>query len=476
MRFLERTIESFSPQLALNRELARKRLSVARSFEAASLGKRLEAWGSQKAKEQPFDRKILRNRARFIVENNPYASAAVDILSVYLIGNGIIPHILKSDSENKFFEKILKDWADKTECDADKRLNFYGLETVVMNHVITDGEVFIQRIFTRSNSKLPIRLKVIECDYLDETKNQDSKPGLNRISKGIEYNSLGERVAYWFYDQHPEQHSSYRLESKRILAEDVIHIYRKRWASQERGLTWFLPIIVKLKDFDDYEDAELMRQKLSACIFAILRDLEAQGDDFDKKDSFPRNIEPGAILTAPSGQTMDFHAPPSPLGTNDWLVHSKMTMGVGVRIPYMLLSGDYSAANYSSSRMAMVNFYKFISQVQNITIIPQLCQPISNWFIEALSLTKQTGNIELSWSLPKKELTDPIKDVESTKLSVEAGFMAHSDAIRELGDDPADVYERIKDSNDKADKLGLKFSTDYRNETKENIDAKSIAI
>ena len=58
--------------------------------------------------------------------------------------------------------------------------------------------------------------------------------------------------------------------SKPIPAESVLHVYKKDRPGQVRGVTWLAPVILKLRDLDEYEDAELVRKKIEACFAAFV--------------------------------------------------------------------------------------------------------------------------------------------------------------------------------------------------------------
>lgn len=461
MSFLDHTIGFFSPEAALRRHSARQRLSLARSFDAAGNGPRVSGWNVGKSKATEADIKRLKDRARNLVRNNPYAATAVRTLSAYVVGSGIKPH-----SDNQHIDAILKKWADTTECDARGEQNLYGLQSTIFKHLMVDGEVFIHRTID-PKSKIPLKLKVIESDYLDENKSR-LQGNKNAIIQGIEYDNSGKRLAYYFFSEHPDSFATLRaLEPKRIPACDIIHLYKKDQASQTRGVSFFSPVMMRLKDFDDYEDAELLRQKISSCFVGFFRDLEALGDDsFGSKSKLPENLTPGSILNAPSGQTIEFSNPPQLNGYGVYAEHTKQTIAVGLGIPYMLLSGDYSRSNYSSSRMSMLNFFRYVDQLINHLMIPRLCVQIERWLREIISLAHGTECPDLIWAAPKKEMTDPGKDIEAYKAAVEAGFISHSQVIRELGDDPLDTYDEITKLNQLFDKKGLIFSTDARKNAK----------
>jgi capsid protein len=45
----------------------------------------------------------------------------------------------------------------------------------------------------------------------------------------------------------------------------VRHIFKVKRAGQARGPSWFGPVILRMKDLDEFEDATLMKQKVAAC-------------------------------------------------------------------------------------------------------------------------------------------------------------------------------------------------------------------
>jgi capsid protein len=60
------------------------------------------------------------------------------------------------------------------------------------------------------------------------------------------------------------------LNSRRILAADVLHVYRKRRPGQLRDVSWLAPILLRLRDLGDYEAALLMQAKIEACLAAVV--------------------------------------------------------------------------------------------------------------------------------------------------------------------------------------------------------------
>ena len=387
--------------------------------------------GSSSPDPSDWDIKTTRERARHLTQNNPYAATAVRTLSNYMVGKGIKPH-----ADDKKTEKVLKEWADGTGCDLDERLSLYGIQALVLKHLVVDGEVFIQKVIDPKD-KVPLKLRILEADYLAHSNKKN-------VIGGIEYDNKGRRVAYHFWENHPNAQQSATLNKvKRVPASQVIHLYHKQRASQSRGISFLAPIMLRLKAFDEFEDAELVRQRNASCYVGFYRSLD--GGDFiteEEEKGRESEIRPGSIFSAPSGETLEFNQPPQVGNYAPYSESMKHTLAIGTGIPYFLLSGDFSKVNYSSARMCMLTFYRYVDQITEHLMIDQFLRKVEEWLRDCLIL-RGINLSPLVWSAPKKELTDPIKEIEAYKLAVEEGFIPHSQAIREMGDDPEDTYEEI---------------------------------
>src|SRR5690606_15292551 len=131
----------------------------------------------------------------------------------------------------------------------------YGLQHKIIEAVAEAGECLVRRRYRYTSDGLPVplQLQVLEADFLDEMKSGTS--GGNQIIQGIEFDALGRRAAYWLHQEHPGASTGMRsLESKRIPAEDVIHVFLPKRAGQARGYSWLAPIMQRLRNFDEMED------------------------------------------------------------------------------------------------------------------------------------------------------------------------------------------------------------------------------
>ena len=95
-----------------------------------------------------------------------------------------------------------------------------------MENLAIDGEVLIQ-VLPNAKNDFGFAINVIDIDYLDEEKNE-TLPNGNEIRMGVEMDKNRKPVAYHVFTHHPYDYNfsaSLRRETKRISAENIIHIY-----------------------------------------------------------------------------------------------------------------------------------------------------------------------------------------------------------------------------------------------------------
>jgi capsid protein len=203
---LDRLIGHFDPSRALKRVAARTLLQ--RAYEAASPRDpwRPRRGGASAQADHMADASKLRTKARFLVQNVPYIAASMDALVDNVVGTGIVPRF--SGASEKKLNELWARWV--SECDADGRLDFYGIEAAAYRAMEQDGEVLVRLRPRRLSDGLavPLQLQLLEIDWLDSTRNSmlggsaDVAAG-NVVIEGIEYDALGRVAAYWLWDQHP---------------------------------------------------------------------------------------------------------------------------------------------------------------------------------------------------------------------------------------------------------------------------------
>lgn len=464
MNLIDEFVSYFAPMAGVKRAQARLALDVVRGYDAAKVGRRTSGWvaggGSANAEIAPALARV-RNRCRDTVRNNEYASKGLDTLVVNTVGDGIIA---------KASDQVLwDDWCDY--CDADGQLDFNGLIELGHRTRRESGEVlyrFRQRL-PEDGFAVPLQIQVLEPDHLDPNKTGPLPNGNFAIS-GVEFNLLGQRVAYWLYPVHPGEVATFRLnslESKRVPASEVLHYYRKRRPTQVRGFPEFAVSLLRLRDLADYEQAELVRKKIEACFVAFVR-TDNPGSRLGEAEQAPNGkqvqekVAPGMIKYVSNAEGVEFGTPASSGGYGEYTKTQLHAIAAGAGVMYSQMTGDLSSFNFSSYRAGLVEFRQLIKAEQWLALKPMVLAPIARRFQQTALLAGKTRNKvrPFIWTMPKLQWVDPLKDVMAAKEAHRGGMKSISESIRELGDDPDKVFAEMQAERQKLKSMGILTDSD----------------
>lgn len=481
-RAVDRLIGMVAPQSQLKRVRARISTELLKrhyGYEAASVGRRTQNWnrsaGDANSVNGFASLQRLREIARDLVRNNPYAESALATIADHTVGWGIVAKVLEPHAQ---LATLWKAWAETTACDADGRHNLAGLQKLVMTAVAQDGEVLVRRRNRLPSDGLPIplQLQVLESDMLDAYKTFALSNG-GRIVQGVEFDAIGNRVAYWLFPNHPgailmQSIGSMFPASRRIPASEIIHVFKAKRPGQVRAVSWFAPVIVRMKEFDEYEDATLMKQKIAACLAVIATDVDGSGaslggspDDTTKPAT--DMLEPGAILNLPPGRSVDVVQPPS---VTDYAPYCNVTLraiATGLGITYEDLTGDYTGLPFSAARMSRLRHWARVDDWRWRLMIPQFCDPVFAWAMQAAFLMgiAPAPVVPVRWTAPPMPMLDPDKEGTAFQRLVRNGFESFSEVARERGYDPDELIAELKADNEKLDAAGLQLDSDPRHMT-----------
>lgn len=479
--WMDRAVAAVAPRAGVRRLAARQAfdtLAATRTYDGAAVGRRTDGWrttnGSADAEIASAGPR-LRDRMRDLVRNNPHAAKAVSVLVNNIVGSGIRPRAATgTDVGDKAIDALWDEWSSR--CDADGLGDYHALTTLAVREMIEAGDIFVRRRArrTRDGLAVPLQVQLFEADHLDESKIGVTPDG-GRIVRGIEFDPIGGRRAYWLFPDHPGDVGiplSRSLASVRVPADGVAHLY-ERQRVQSRGVPWGAPVMRALRDLDDWTNAELVRKKTEACLVGIVfgADEAEQGvapTVVDADGKLIEQFEPGLIAYARNGKDIKFNQPATTAGVSEWLRAQLHIVAAGFRVPYELLTGDLSQVNYSSIRAGLVEFRRMIDALQWQVVIPGFCQPVWGWFAEAAWAAGlvPTPDIAVEWAPARFDAVDPLKDAQADLLMLRMGTMTLPQAIARQGWNPDAVLAEIAATNVKLDALGLKLDGDPRAMTK----------
>lgn len=464
LNFLDKTISFFSPEAGFKRAQKRTAIEIIqRSYEGARKDRRTRGWNVNEYAEnaQLAEIKTLKSRSRDLYRNNPFSFRAHNSIANNSTGKGIVPAV-----QDDKLKKVWKEWAHSTDVDFDGNQTFYGIQNLIMRTLSMHGEVLVLRIKTNSKKTVPLELKTLSSKYLDTSKDATKTKTGGYISGGIEFSEKGKRLGYHIYDKDPEiDHSP----STFWKDEDVIHLFFQDEPGQIHGVPFGTPSMMSLRDFDDYADAQLMRQKIAACfsIFITKTDADMSGMNVvtESSESDLDYIEPGIIEHLDPGKSVTFASPPPAEGYAEYSRNVLTGVASGYGMSYEAMTGDLSNVNYSSGRMGWLEYQRMIETWQNFILIPKLCAKVWKWFREAGILIGYLSNrtpISVEWTAPGRMMIDPAKEVKGYLAQVRAGFMSWQEAVRLLGYAPEEVLAELKLAKDLFDEKELKPECDPR--------------
>lgn len=435
-------------------------LVTKRSYDGARTDRRSNGWvaaGSSANSEILPQLSILRNRSRELVRNNPYASKAMRVLSSNRIGTGIMATI-----NDKSVAALWKKWVKV--CDADGQYDLYGLQKLISNTEAESGECLIRFRYRKMSDGLPVplQLQLLEPDFIDTTKNETLK-NKGWIQNGIEFSPIGERVAYWLFNQHPgENIINTTIKSSRVPAGDVIHSFDRKRPGQMRGVPILAPVMMTANDLNEYLEATLVRKSAEACIAAFVETDDEErsiGDESQQDQMRIEELAPGMVQYLSKGEKITFTNPSVSTGDVGYTNDRLHAIAAGIGITYEQLTGDLSQVNYSSIRAGTLDFRREIEQWQWLNFIPSVLNRVMEKFLDTAFAAGliQTTEIDYDWTTPRFDWVDPLKDVQGEELELTMGLKTWSEAVRARGFNPEVLLEELKAEREKFKAAGIEY-------------------
>lgn len=462
------------------------------SYEAASHGRRLKNWraptiGPNSALR--FNLDSLRNRSRDRVRQDAIAARASDAWVNNLVGTGIRP--LAKAKDQAFRELLHELWDDwQQEADAAGELDFYGLQGQIARAWFEGGECFVRRRMRRPEDglTLPMQLQVLEAEHLPIEKNEVAENG-NRIRYGIEFDAIGRRVAYHFYREHPGDRDGVFFDggtmTTRVPADEVLHVYMPTRPGQKRGEPGLTQSLITLRDLDQWNDAELTRQKMGAMFLGVIQRVndeappvgeqlsEADEEDVSDGPIDEQTLEPGTFTTLDDGESVNWSDPPEVGGNYETFYRNRLRAAAqSCGVLYEQLTGDYSQINDRTYRAAHNELRRHVERLQQSVLVPQLCRPVWRWFYELGRVTDAIRPPEgmtdrqarrVGWVPQGFRHLHPVQEEQAQRAAVRSGFKSRAEVVSERGGDIHETDAQIAEDNERADDNGLVLDTDPRN-------------
>lgn len=468
MNPIEKVLAAVSPQWGESRARARLRLqlieAVASSgYEAAGRGRRnTYTRGSDRSQnsENRDALTLLRARHRHLVRNNPYAASAVNVRVAYTVGDGILPTAYHPRSKKKqaLANELMRAWAQSTDCDVEGINNLSALQALAFRAISEGGEALLLRQITNvPRGSIPLKLRLIEGDYIDQTHDQSTDLGVRWVQGvGIDATTMQRRY-YWLLNQHPGDGG---VRSGRAAdASSIAHGFDMLRPGQVRGLPAGIPAMMRLRNLDDFQDARLETQKIAALLGVIAHS--------DKGDSvLPEKLEPGmlAVLAGGNEESIQTITPPSVSGQHDFVVEEARLIAKAYGITYEALVGDLTGVNYTSGKMGRTDMLMNVRAWRKHIMVNMLLSKVGSWFLDAAELAGyDLSGVKFLWVPQRLEMVDAERETKPVIAQIRNGLGAFSTHMRSLGyDDPeAELLQAAEDFK-VMEQLGLRLDCDPR--------------
>jgi lambda family phage portal protein len=463
-------------------------------YDAAGMGRRMVGWNPPSSGPNAVLTGLqnIRNRSRDASRNDWSGASVTQKWTTNLIGIGIVPRFKRIKSKERR-RQLVDLWNDHVaDCDADSTSTFYGLQTLVVRNWFDAGEVFIRQRprFDDEGFTVPLQYQVLEaemCPLFDATSFEGLPDG-NYIRQGVEFNKRGRRIAYWFYKDHPGDAGPQSVANigasvlVRVAASQVTHVFEPLRPGQIRGVSLIAPVLARLRNIENYDDATLTRQQLANMLVAFIirklppmtgdEDLDAvtspltggdEGEEgFDDVGRPLVGLQPGLVQELDDGQEVQWSNPPEAGTTySDYMRTQHLGTAAGASLPYELFSGDIANVSDRTLRVIINEFRRLAEQRQWQIVIPKMCVVCLRWFCDAALLQGDITVAEYDdirraeWAPHGWTYIHPVQDPQGKQIEVDAGFRSRSSVIGERGDDPDEVDEERAADKEREDELGL---------------------
>lgn len=514
MNVLERAIAAVSPEKALKRECARRKLDAVSNSGYGNYGANrhknsTKGWfyaGGSSREDIEDNLPTLRQRCRDLYMGEPLATGAIKTYRTSVVGAGLslkpkldpealgITEQQAADVEKQIMQEWSL-WADSTDCDGARQSNFYELQQLAFLNWMMSGDVLVLLpTWKRTGSIYDLRINLVEADRVS-TPTEKRNDLDDKIVDGVERDKNGEVVAYHISRRHPlgriggnQKWDRVEAYGKRTGRRNAILLYNRERIGQVRGVPILAPIIEALKQIGRYTEAELTAAVVAGLTTTFIETEDPGGNllgeavpeemQVDAGNEATVEMTAGGIVELAPGEKANAVTPGRPNGNFDGFVASICKqIGAALELPQELLLKQFTAS-YSASRGALLEAWKTFNMYRD-WMASGFCQPIyEEWLREAVAKGRvkapgffadpaiQRGYSAAEWYGPSQGQLDPVKEVNAAALRVQNGFSTRTKEAMELtSTDFADNCKELRQETEMQKNAGMATGNEGGNGT-----------
>lgn len=463
---------SFGPEYDAQIFAAQKgRMKGQRDFMGARLGRGVSYINGLQRRDAEIRKDVtsMRAHSRQLDNDNPWMRNYLRMMETDTVGpkGFTLQARVKKPGTTELWEDVndlleadFKAWSLKGVCTVDGRHSFLGVQRLTGRTLPLDGEVFIREVYGAKNG-WGYALQLLDADLLDVNYNQEPGNGRNAIVMGVELDSWGKPVRYWFRPAGVAYSIGYPNGDGRrypIPAEEIIHVIDPERMNQTRGVPFVAPCMYLLAMLGAYLENELAASRFETERFMMLENPEGLGD-FTAAQAVGAKIvssglhaqvlPPGYKATAPDLRHPNANLPP-------YVQVMQHALAAGLGVSYHGLTRDPSQANYTATRADDMVDRPQKQRLQEVLVETMLERIYRN----RLQMAYLSGKIKLPagvtldmalehrWTARGWVLLDPLKDRQADQLGVNMAVTTRTEICAEDGVDFEDVVKQLKYEQD----------------------------
>ena len=383
----------------------------------------------------PDVRRTVRDRARYVVFNCPYAWGMLDTYSTDVVGPWVtvsFPRGGVAESVRDEISLAFDAWALK--------VGFWEKLKTLVRAKTTDGEAFAtffrDPTVVDETNQVTLNLAPIECDRVESWTDMITRE--NEVD-GIRFDQFGHPTEYRILKYHPGDYRSIRNIRARagewVKASNVIHYFEVMRPEQVRGVSDFVSALEIPADQKSYRSSVTSAAINAASISGVLSTdqvPECYDDDdaslgkcaMDVKPNTPFRVQRGMLVTLPEGWKLQQLQAQQPTSQYPDFVRSLIAeMARCLSMPVNIAMCDSSQHNFASAKLDHTTYGDKINSVRSTLVTKVLDRVFFKWLeeyavIKRLSPQTLQALRRTEWLFTERANADVLKDAsaDNTRL------------------------------------------------------------
>ena len=413
----------------------------------------------------PATRKTIRERARYVVANVPYAWSMLSTFVTHVVGpwasvsfpRGGIPESLRDEVTDAFDA-----WAMATD--------FWEKVKTLLRAKVTDGEAFALfttdgKIVTDEN-RVTLNLRPIECDRIESWTDMVARENEN---DGIRFDENGHPTEYRVLKYHPGDYRSIKNIKTRagdwLRADNVIHYFDVLRPEQVRGVSDFVSALDIPALQKSYRASVVDTAINAASISGVLSTdqiPECFDDDGQSIGKCAVDIKPntsiqtqrGSLISLPEGWKLQQLAAEQPSSLYPEFVRQLVAeMAACLNMPVNIAMCDSSQHNFASAKLDHMTYGDKIAAVRSALSVKVLDRVFFKWLEEYAvirRIDRETVRAlhRTEWLFKESQNSDVMKDASADNTRLMNGTATYESICGKRGVDykrfmTQGIHERV---------------------------------